>query len=85
MMTPSAISMTMAQACLARSASIRPDSGANRAIGSERSRSKNPFSRSVDRPVAVFRVVNSEFCTMMPGSANIRYAWVEPPIAPPKT
>ena len=64
--------MASAQVCLARSASRRPDRGANLAIGSDRSRSKNPFSRSVDRPVAVFSVVNSEFCTMMPGSANIR-------------
>jgi hypothetical protein len=44
-----------------------------------------PFSRSVDKPVAVFSVVNSEFCTIMPGSANIRYVCGEPPIAPPNT
>jgi hypothetical protein len=84
-MTPITSSMRMAQACLARSATIRPASGANRAMGSERSRSKNPFSRSVASPVAVFSVVNSEFCTMMPGSANSRYACGEPPIAPPNT
>jgi hypothetical protein len=37
-MNPITSSMRMAQACLARSARIRPASGANRAIGSERSR-----------------------------------------------
>jgi hypothetical protein len=84
-MYPITSSMITAQACLAISARIRPDKGANLAIGSDRSRSKNPFSRSVDSPVAVFSVVNSEFCTMMPGSANIRYACGEPPIAPPNT
>ena len=84
-MSPTPSSMTRAQACLAMSASIRPASGANRAIGSDRSRSKNPFSRSVDRPVAVFSVANRAFCTMMPGRANIRYAFGEPPMAPPKT
>ena len=84
-MSPTTSSMTRAQACLARSASIRPASGANRAIGSDRSRSKNPFSRSVDSPVAVFSVANRAFCTMMPGRANIRYAFGEPPMAPPKT
>ena len=84
-MYPIPSSKTMAQVCLARSATMRPASGANRAIGSERSRSKNPSFRSVDSPVAVFSVVNSEFCTMMPGSANIRYACGEPPIAPPNT
>jgi len=84
-MYPMPTSMITAQACLAISARIRPDSGANLAIASERSRSKNPFSRSVDKPVAVFSVVNSEFCTMMPGSANIRYACGEPPMAPPNT
>jgi DNA-binding SARP family transcriptional activator len=84
-MYPRASSIAIAQVCLARSARIRPASGANRAIGNDRSRSKNPFSRSVDSPVAVFSVVNSEFCTMMPGSANSRYAFGEPPIAPPNT
>ena len=72
MTVPTASSSATAQACLATSAMIRPASGANRAIGSERSRSKTPLSRSVDRPTAVFRVVNSEFCTMMPGSTNCR-------------
>ena len=84
-MNPRPSNMAMAQVCLARSARMRPDSGANLAIGSDRNRSKNPFSRSVDRPVAVFSVVNSAFCTMMPGSANSRYAFGEPPMAPPNT
>jgi hypothetical protein len=68
MSTPMASSSAIAQACLTRSATIRPASRENRAIGSDRSRSKKPFSRSVARPVAVFIVVNREFCTMMPGS-----------------
>jgi hypothetical protein len=84
-MTPVPSSMANAQVCLTRSATMRPDSGANLAIGSARSRSKNPFSRSVDRPVAVFSVANSKVCTMIPGSANIRYACGEPPMAPPNT
>ena len=77
--------MAIAQACLAMSATIRPASGANLAIGSDRSRSKNPSFRSVDSPVAVLSVVNREFCTMMPGSANSRYLCGEPPMAPPNT
>ncbi len=81
--TPSSIATD--HACLTRSATIRPASGEKRAIGNARSRSKNPFSRSVDSPTPVFSVVNNEFCTMMPASANVRYSCGDPEIAPPKT
>jgi len=82
---PTTSSRAIDHACLATSARIRPASGANLAIGSERSRSKKPFCRSVLSPTPVVRVVKSAFCTMMPGSAKIRYSCVEPAIAPPKT
>ena len=54
------------------SAVIRPASGAQRAIGSERNRSKTPLVRSVFRPIPTYIVTNSMFMTMMPGSANVR-------------
>ena len=82
---PTASSSATDQICFTRSATIRPASGANRAIGSDRSRSKKPFSRSVLSPTPVFNVVNRAFCTMIPGSANIRYSCGEPEIAPPNT
>ena len=64
---------------------IRPASGAHRAMGSERSRSKTPLVRSVLRPMPTYIVTKSMFMTMMPGSAKVRYSPVEPAIAPPKT
>jgi hypothetical protein len=39
----------------------------------------------VDRPTAVFIVVNREFCTMMPASTYCRESCEEPLIAPPNT
>src|SRR6185369_17282494 len=69
---PTPSSSEMAQTCLTVSATIRPDSGAQRAIGSDRSRSYTPLVRSVESPTPVVRVAKIAFCTMMPGSANCR-------------
>jgi N-acetyl-gamma-glutamyl-phosphate/LysW-gamma-L-alpha-aminoadipyl-6-phosphate reductase len=62
----------IAHACLTTSATIRPASGDQREIGSDRSRSKTPLLMSVFRPTPVFRVANSRFCTMMPGRPKVR-------------
>jgi len=67
------------------SATIRPDSGDQREIGSDRSRSKTPLLMSVFSPTPVFRVAKSMFWTMMPGRPNARYSDVDPEMAPPNT
>lgn len=82
---PSPIISSRAHTCLARSAVIRPISGADRAIGRLRSRSKTPLVRSVLSAIAVYMVMNRVFCTMIPGSAYFRYASGDPAICPPST
>ena len=52
---------------VATSASVRPASTAERAIGSERKRSMRPFRRSSDRPIAVTNPPNAIVWTMIPG------------------
>ena len=69
---PDAEQQLIDHACLTVSATIRPASGDQRAIGSDRSRSKTPLVMSVFSPTPVVRVANSAFCTMMPGSANVQ-------------
>ena len=49
------------------SASVRPASTAERAIGSERKRSIRPFFMSSTRPTAVSAPPKVMFWTMMPG------------------
>ena len=49
------------------SASVRPASTAERAIGSERKRSIRPFLRSSLSPSAVTNPPKAMFWTMMPG------------------
>src|SRR5476649_1396002 len=61
-----------------------PNSGAERAIGSDRNRSKMPFWMSVFRFTPMVREVNMMVGTMMPGRANSTYLPVEPAMAPPK-
>jgi hypothetical protein len=52
---------------VATSASVRPLSTAERAIGSERKRSINPFLRSSDSPSAVTKPPKDIVWTMIPG------------------
>ena len=49
------------------SASVRPASTAERAIGSERNRSMRPLARSSARPMPVAAAPNTAVCTKMPG------------------
>ena len=64
---------------------IRPASGAQRAIGSERSRSKTPLVRSVLRPDAGVHRHEERVHDDDAGQREVRYAPVEPAIAPPNT
>ena len=50
-----------------RSASVRPVSTAERAIGSERKRSMSPFCKSSASPTPVVRAPNTTVCTKIPG------------------
>ena len=52
---------------VATSASVRPASTAERAIGSERKRSMSPLLRSSTRPRAVTKPPNDIVWTMIPG------------------
>ena len=52
---------------VATSASVRPASTAERAIGSERKRSISPFFRSSASPRAVTNPPKDIVCTMIPG------------------
>ena len=52
---------------VATSASVRPASTAERAIGSERKRSIRPLLRSSDSPIAVTNPPNDIVWTMIPG------------------
>ena len=51
----------------ARSATVRPESTADRAIGSDRNRSNSPLLRSVARPTAVPIAPNTVVWTKIPG------------------
>ncbi len=84
MMAPNTRVTVMAIECRTMSPSTAPNSGADRAIGSDRNRSKMPFWMSVLRFTPIVSDVNMIVCTMMPGSANSTYLPVEPAIAPPK-
>ena len=68
-----------------RSARIAPTSGALRAIGRLRKRSKMPVCRSSASPTPVPADANTIVCTSTPGSASCRYASGLPEIAPPNT
>ncbi len=70
MISPVSARMTTDSAFVATSASVRPASTAERAIGSERKRSMSPFCRSSLRPSAVTKPPNAMFCTRIPGSRN---------------
>ena len=54
-------------AFVATSASVRPPSTAERAIGSERKRSIRPLRRSSDSPMAVTKPPNDIVWITMPG------------------
>ena len=49
------------------SAAVRPNSTAEREIGSERKRSTTPVATSVLRPMPVISAPNTAVWTMMPG------------------
>ena len=51
----------------ATSATVRPASTADRAIGSDRNRSMRPWRRSSARPTPVFTLPKVTVCTKMPG------------------
>ena len=56
-----------------RSASVRPTSTADRAMGSERNRSSIPDFRSAAKPTAVAIAPNTTVCTKMPGIRKSTY------------
>jgi hypothetical protein len=68
-----------------RSASVRPARTAERAMGSDRNRSINPWLRSVASPIAVFSAPNVTVCTKIPGIRKSTYGTPGTWIAPPKT
>src|SRR5215207_3944477 len=69
-----------------RSASVRPTSTAERAIGSDRNRSMSPLLRSSASPTPVVSEPNTIVCTKMPGIRKFTYVcpggrlpWIAPP------
>ena len=64
---PTTSMMTSEMMFVATSASVRPASTAERAIGSDRKRSISPFLRSSARPRAVTKPPKDIVCTMIPG------------------
>ena len=84
MIAPKTRVTVIAMECRTMSPSTAPNRGADRAIGSERKRSKTPFWMSVLRLTPMVSEVNMIVCTMMPGSANSTYLPVDPAMAPPK-
>jgi hypothetical protein len=64
---------------------MRPASGAERAIGRLRKRSRTPLPMSLLSAIAVFMVRNRAFWVTIPASPNRRNPWTEPAMAPPKT
>ena len=60
-MKPTTSSRTIDHACLTMSARMRPLSGAQRAIGSDRSRSKTPLVMSVFKPDPTYIVTKNMF------------------------
>jgi len=81
--TPSRIAID--QTWRTTSAAIRPASGAERAMGRLRKRSKTPLVMSLLTATPVFMVRNRAFWQMMPARPNWRKALGEPAMAPPKT
>jgi hypothetical protein len=71
-MAPKPNTSTSDTVSLARSPRTCPVSGAERAMGRLRKRSKMPVCTSVLRVTAVFRVTNSSAWTAIPGSTNCR-------------
>ena len=64
----------------------RPARTADRAIGSERSRSMTPLLRSCASAIAVAKVANAAVWPMMPGIRKLTYPPVLAPwMAPPNT
>jgi hypothetical protein len=65
------------------SATVRPASTAERAIGSERKRSVRPFCRSSVIPMPVTVPPKAIDCTRIPGSRKSTYdtpgVWIAPP------
>ena len=51
---------------------LRPTRIEDRAIGSDLSRSTNPFSRSLISPIATMNEENTIVCAMIPGTRNSR-------------
>ena len=71
-----------------RSATVRPSSTAERAIGMERKRSTTPRFRSSASPMAVCVALKVTDCTKMPGSRKSTYSTPSgraPLTAPPNT
>ena len=73
-----------------RSATVRPASTAERAIGSERKRSITPLLKSSISPIDVWVAPNAAICSNRPGSSQLRYwppaaAGIARPTAPPNT
>jgi hypothetical protein len=81
--TPSRIAID--QSWRTTSATMRPASGAERAMGRLRKRSNTPLVMSVFSAMPAFMVRNRAFWVMMPARPNWRYAWGDPAMAPPKT
>ena len=69
---------------MTRSAAVRPNRTAERAIGSERSRSTTPVARSSVRPRPVTSAPNTAVWTMIPGIRKLTYETDPVSIAPPK-
>ncbi len=65
---PTAIISPMMRMSRTRSATVRPASTAERAIGMDRNRSTTPRSRSWDRPAAVCEAPKVTDWTKIPGS-----------------
>ena len=64
---PTAIIRATTKTLRTVSASVRPDSTADRAIGSAWNRSMRPLFMSVASPIAVAIAPNTTVCTKMPG------------------
>ena len=64
---PTAVMSTITNTLRTRSASVRPASTADRAMGSERNRSIRPLCRSSASPMPVAMAPNTAVCTKMPG------------------
>jgi len=67
---PVSATTTMVSTLSPRSATVRPTSTADRAIGSDRNRSTRPFCRSSAMPVPVIVDPNTTVRATIPGSRN---------------